>query len=161
MDYFGSPSIKSPPPDHAPLPMIPEGHHNQHRQHPQQQITPPHHPDHESLLLQLQRIFAAWSIISSEEERDKGKGWVELMVQQWRKATTTKLTSQEQNGFSSICHAMYLLGNERAWKGLVDVQVRHHKPTKPQLTMLGPLHSQSKALNNNLASQVCERDKEG
>lgn len=71
MDYFGSPSIKSPPPDHAPLPMIPEGHHYQHRQHPQQQITPPHHPDHESLLLQLQRIFAAWSIISSEEERDK------------------------------------------------------------------------------------------
>ena len=160
MDYFGSPSIKSPPPDHAPLPMIPEGHHYQHRQHPQQKLP------HPTILIMSPSCCSYRESLLPEasfhlKRKETRRGWVELMVQQWRKATTTKLTSQEQNGFSSICHAMYLLGNERAWKGLVDVQVRHHKPTKPQLTMLGPLHSQSKALNNNLASQVCERDKEG
>ena len=79
---------------------------------------------------------------------------------------TLLLALQKQNGFSSIYHAMYLLENELAWKGLVDVQERQHKATKlPQqeLTsmLVGPLHSQSNALINDLATKVCERDEEG
>ena len=64
--------------------------------------------------------------------------------------------------FLTIYHAMYLLGNEMAWKGLVDVLTVHpNKATKPQLTMLGPLQSKSNALSNSLATKVCERDEEG
>lgn len=79
---------------------------------------------------------------------------------------TLLLALQKQNGFSSIYHAMYLLENELAWKGLVDVQERQHKATKlPQqeLTsmLVGPLHSQSNALIYDLATKVCERDEEG
>jgi hypothetical protein len=44
----------------------------------------------------------------------------------------------------------------------VDVLAVHHISTKPQLTMLGPLHSKSNAFSkNNLATQMCERDEEG
>jgi len=43
----------------------------------------------------------------------------------------------------------------------VDVLAVHHMSTKPQLTMLGPLHSKSNAFSNNLATQMCERDEEG
>jgi hypothetical protein len=76
--------------------------------------------------------------------------------------TIIMLALQHQNGSLSIYHAMYLLRNEMTWKGQwMCLQFITRQATKPQLTMLGPLHSKSNALSNNLATQMCERDEEG
>jgi len=161
---FRCPCISSPPPldHHAPLPMSPGGHY-QHCVILTVTIHQP--PDHQSLLL-LESLTEAFNLQRRRRQGERVSGTDDgAAVSNNNKQTYLTIilqALQHQNGSINLpCHVPVGKWNDMKRSVLDVLAVQNKETRKPQLTMLGPLHSKSNALSNNLATQMCERDEEG